>query len=59
MLLKILHLAKELLDYNGILVISGILDSEEEIFRQVLAKQDFFVDRMEKSDEWLVFCARI
>jgi ribosomal protein L11 methyltransferase len=57
-ILKLLPLIKELLDYNGILIISGILDTEEKIIRTALLDKDFFIDQMSNMGEWLVFTVR-
>ncbi len=54
-IINILPFFKELLITGGRLVVSGILDSEEQIIKNGLLKNNFKIEKIAAREEWLAF----
>ncbi len=54
-ILKILPFIVELLDYNTIVILSGILDSEKKIIQIACQEQSLSITHMKHQGEWLAF----
>ncbi|MBN2001048.1 50S ribosomal protein L11 methyltransferase [candidate division KSB1 bacterium] len=54
-ILKLLPLMKEMLDYNTILILSGILDKEEGKIRSACQEQKMLIIDADHQGEWLAF----